>query len=294
MPAHFELFQPADVYVPFGPWAATLPEDRGWHPGIFPVARLKEGVTLEQARVEMDGISAQLEAEYPRVEQEPARAGHAGARSARQEHSARDPAADRRRRAGAADCLCQRRQSAARPRGRSPEGDRGAHRAWRRSRLRIVRQLIVESVVLSCVGGGGRTAGHDVGRFVSDRKRNRLAAARFSNVGIEWPVVVVRARARGRAPASSLVSCRRLHATQTPIRASLNEESRGGSGSVRQRKLRSSLVVLEVGVALVLLVGAGLLVRSFAALTTRAAGLQCQPICSSSTCRSRRRDIRTT
>src|SRR4029079_6510305 len=65
MPAHFELFQPADVYLPFGPWASTLPEDRGWHPGIFPVARLKEGVTLDAAQAEMDGISAQLEAEYP-------------------------------------------------------------------------------------------------------------------------------------------------------------------------------------------------------------------------------------
>src|SRR6188508_2948130 len=65
MPSNFELFQPADIYVPFGPWAATLPEDRGWHPGIFPIARLKDGSTIEQTRTEMDAISAQLEAEYP-------------------------------------------------------------------------------------------------------------------------------------------------------------------------------------------------------------------------------------
>jgi putative ABC transport system permease protein len=64
MPHQFELFQPADVYLPFGPWAATLPEDRGWHPGIFPIARLKSGETIERARVEMDGIAQQLEAEY--------------------------------------------------------------------------------------------------------------------------------------------------------------------------------------------------------------------------------------
>ena len=38
MPAGFELFQPAEISVPFGPLAATLPEDRGWHPGIFPIA----------------------------------------------------------------------------------------------------------------------------------------------------------------------------------------------------------------------------------------------------------------
>ncbi len=35
LPAEFELFQAAELYVPMGPWAATLPDDRGWHPGIF-------------------------------------------------------------------------------------------------------------------------------------------------------------------------------------------------------------------------------------------------------------------
>ncbi|MGE0464429.1 MAG: ABC transporter permease, partial [Vicinamibacterales bacterium] len=65
LPARFELFQPADVYVPFGPWSATLPEDRGWHPGIFPVARLKPGVSIEAARTELAGISMALEQEFP-------------------------------------------------------------------------------------------------------------------------------------------------------------------------------------------------------------------------------------
>src|SRR5204862_2899350 len=57
LPHTFELFQPADIFVPFGPWAASLPADPGWHPGIFPLARLRVGVTLDQARVEMDGIA---------------------------------------------------------------------------------------------------------------------------------------------------------------------------------------------------------------------------------------------
>jgi putative ABC transport system permease protein len=56
----FELFQPADIYVPFWPWASTLPNDRGWHPGIFPLARLKDGVTIDLARREMERISRQL------------------------------------------------------------------------------------------------------------------------------------------------------------------------------------------------------------------------------------------
>src|SRR6185369_16606364 len=65
LPAGFELFQPADNYIPMGPWAATLPDDRGWHPGIIPVARLKNGVSLAQAQAEMATIGAQLETEYP-------------------------------------------------------------------------------------------------------------------------------------------------------------------------------------------------------------------------------------
>ncbi len=65
MPAGFELFQPTDVFLPFQPWAATLPDDRNWHPGIIVVGRLKQGVTREQARTEMLGITKRLEQQYP-------------------------------------------------------------------------------------------------------------------------------------------------------------------------------------------------------------------------------------
>src|SRR3954468_24582308 len=65
MPPHFQLLQAADVLVPLGPWAATLPDDRGWHPGIWPLARLKRGVMTAGAQAEMDVISTRLAAQYP-------------------------------------------------------------------------------------------------------------------------------------------------------------------------------------------------------------------------------------
>ncbi len=65
MPAGFELLQPAEVFLPFTPWAATLPDDRNWHPGIIVIGRLKPGVTREEARTEMLGITKRLEQEYP-------------------------------------------------------------------------------------------------------------------------------------------------------------------------------------------------------------------------------------
>jgi putative ABC transport system permease protein len=39
LPAGFQILQPADVYLPFTPWAITLPDDRNWHPGIIALAR---------------------------------------------------------------------------------------------------------------------------------------------------------------------------------------------------------------------------------------------------------------
>lgn len=59
------LLQVPDVVLPFEPWAKTLPDDRAWHPGIFPIGRLKPGVSLEQARSELTGIAQALEKQYP-------------------------------------------------------------------------------------------------------------------------------------------------------------------------------------------------------------------------------------
>ena len=69
LPPRFQLLAAADVLLPMGPSAATLPDDRGWHPGIFPLARLKAGITLRQAQAEMDLISDRLAKQYPEFDQ---------------------------------------------------------------------------------------------------------------------------------------------------------------------------------------------------------------------------------
>src|SRR6202050_3772896 len=65
LPNGFQILQPADVFLPFVPWAKTLPDDRNWHPGIIPLARLKQGVSKEQARGEMVGITKRLGRQDP-------------------------------------------------------------------------------------------------------------------------------------------------------------------------------------------------------------------------------------
>ena len=47
LPASFRLFQKAEVFLPIGAFIAAQPPDRGWHPGIQPIARLKDGVSID-------------------------------------------------------------------------------------------------------------------------------------------------------------------------------------------------------------------------------------------------------
>jgi putative ABC transport system permease protein len=264
LPANFELFQPADVYVPFWPWASTLPDDRGWHPGIFPVARLKDGVTLDAAREEMDRIAAQLEQEHPEANR------NVRALVTR----AQDQLVQNVRPAllmltGAVALVlliaCANVANLLLARAVDRQKEIAVRFALGASRLRILRQLVVESIVLALVGGGA-------GLLVASWAIGLLTAAtipgvpRMQNIAVDLDVA-------GFALALSALTglifgvVPAIHASQLPIRQSLNEEGRGGSGSVRQRKIRSALVVAEVALALVLLVGAGLLLRSFQALT---------------------------
>ena len=264
MPSNFELFQPADLYVPFGPWAATLPEDRGWHPGIFPIARLKDGVTIEQARTEMDAISAQLEAESPESNKNVRALVYPA-----QEQQVKNIRPAILLLTGAVILVlliaCANVANLLLARAVDRQKEIAVRIALGAGRFRIVRQLMVEAVLLSCVGAAAGLL--ITGWVVSFVTTSAVAALpRMHKVGIEWHVVlfafalaIVTGIIFGLAPA--------VYATRTPIRASLNEESRGGAGSARQRKLHSSLVVVEIGLALVLLVAAGLLLRSFARLT---------------------------
>jgi putative ABC transport system permease protein len=271
LPARFELFQPADVYLAFRPWAATLPDDRGWHPGIFPIARLKPGVSLDEARVEMDRIAAQLETELGdlnndvRVQVTPV-----------QDLMVQNVRPAIRMLTGAVVLVlliaCANVANLLLARAVDRQKEIAVRLALGASRFRIVRQLVVESVVLASAGGAAGLLLASWG--VSLLTTPPIAGLpRAQNISIDWRVLLF-ALALSVATGVVFGLVPAFHATRLRIRESLNEAGRGGAGNSRHSTLRAGLAVAELGLALVLLVGAGLLLRSFATLTDVSPGFR--------------------
>ncbi|MBN2595009.1 MAG: ABC transporter permease [Sedimentisphaerales bacterium] len=130
-------------------------------------------------------------------------------------------------------------------------------------RLRVARLLLTESVLLSLAGGGlGLLLAFWGVRALGQWSDVSLRA--MQGIGMDaWVlaftlgVSVITGLAFGLAPA--------VRAWRTDVNATLKEESRGDTGGQRNR-LRQFLVVSEVALALVLLVAAGLLIKSFSRL----------------------------
>ncbi|HEU4629762.1 MAG TPA: ABC transporter permease [Gemmatimonadaceae bacterium] len=132
------------------------------------------------------------------------------------------------------------------------------------TRRRTVRQLLTESLLLAAVGGAGGVL---------------LAAGAVRALAVLGPAFVPRigtarvdARVLAAAAAVTLLTglvfgvLPALRAARPDLADAFREGGRGASGGVQRRRLRAALVVSEFALAIVLLVGAGLLARSFVAL----------------------------
>jgi putative ABC transport system permease protein len=271
LPRGFEVLQPADVFLPFTPWAKTLPDDRNWHPGIFTIGRLKPGVSREQARTEMVGITKRLEEQYPEFN-----TGTSADVVGLQEQMVQNVRPALMLLIGAvsfvlliacanvANLLLAR--AAVRGREVAIRTSMGA------TRWRVVRQLLTESVLISLAGGalGLLLAWAALGPLL---KISADSVPQAFSVGLDgWVlaftlgVSVVTGLVFGIVPA--------LRTAKLDLRETLNEGSRGSTGGPGQHRLRGSLVAVEIALAMLLLVGAGLLLRSFSRLQDIAPGFQ--------------------
>jgi putative ABC transport system permease protein len=264
LPPGFAVLTPdVDIWVPLG--LSTEAAGRM----LVIIGRLRPGATIEQARAEMETIGNALEVSNPALDR--------GWRPSL--FPLKEEIVGNLRRPllvllGAVALLlviaCANVANLLLARGAGRRKEIAVRLALGATRARVAGQLIVESSVLAAAGGAlglgvGRAAVALVGRLGS------VQYPHLAEAGVDWRVILFALALTmltgilfGSAPAIQLSD---LH-----LQEDLTEGGRGGTMGRAGRTLRSALIVAEIGLALVVLIGAGLLMRSYLRLRAASPG----------------------
>ena len=278
MPAEFgwhirrgsEASKPADIWIPFH-ITNELRQRRGRFASA--VGRLKPGVTIEQATTEMDTIGARLAQQYPQfnilwgVNVVPLRTQFTG--------EIRKPLYMLLGAVGFVLLIaCANVANLLLARASSRRKEIAVRAGLGASRCRIARQLLTESVMLSVVGGtlGVLLAWWGTKALVVLSPPALIDLQRVTVnlpvLGFTLGIAVLTGLVFGLVPA--------WEATRFDLHGSLKEGGKNVGGSAGGNRVRSLFVITQVALALVLLVGAGLLVRSLNRLQSVDPGFNAQ------------------
>lgn len=261
LPANFSLYRTTDVFVPIGQWNSPALQRRGAALGLHGIGRLKPGVTIEQGQADLDRVMQNLAIAYPETNK-----GNGAKVSPLKERMIGGIGPTLWMLLGAVGfvlliaCVNVSNLLLARSTGRAREF--AIRAALGAGQWRLLRQSLVESVLLALAGGG-------LGLVVASWGTHAALAVlpttlpRAAEVGLDARVLIftvgislLTGILSGLAPA---LKTSRWHLSET-----LKEVGRGASSG--RARAQGVMVAVEMALAVVLLIGAGLMIRSLAAL----------------------------
>jgi predicted permease len=265
VPASFHLvipgFRDAAVYAPVGQWTNPLLLQRGAGLGIHGIGRLKPGVTIEQARADMEGVTRNLATSFPDTDK-----GISAMLTPLKEQMTGSvkPILIILQVAVVFVLLiaCVNVANLLLARSTSRTREFAVRAALGASQGRIVRQLLTESILLAIAGGAG---GLVLAGWGTRAALGGLPATlpRAEQVGLDTHVMFFTASISllagvlfGLTPA--------LKSSRSGLHETLKRGGRGASGT--RHRTQGIFVIIEMALALVLLAGAGLTVRSLVKL----------------------------
>ncbi len=257
MPPGFDYPTRTELWVPFPINPATERRDNRY---VSVITRLKKGVTVSQAQAEMDTINQRLAQTYNETN-----SGWTIRVTNLQEQLVGGLRLSLLVLLGAVAFVlliaCANVANLLLARATVRAKEIALRTALGASRGRIIRQLLTESVLLSSVGGG-------IGLLLGVWLTKLLIAVsppntpRFDEIRPDARVLVFTVALAvitgvifGLTPA--------LQASRVDLNERLKETGRSGSGGASRNRLRSLMMVSEIALSFVLLVGAGLLIKSF-------------------------------